>query len=272
MCTNSLSFFPNDPAPRVVSEPLPDARRLAPESGAGRSAEDSIRLHSANALGAELSHRLSQPLTAITYYCEILQQLFGYAPSGANAEPARYLERIIEQVQRAGQIVDDLRNLAREANESSDCVDICSALEAAAALVRPRFAETQSVLEVNCDRGLPPVRGDSVQLVQVAHNLISNGYEAAHGSHAADVVVAVSAYCSEDGIHVSVVDNGPGLVGGCAQGMFDLFRSTKPGRLGFGLGISRSIVNAHGGRLWYEANPTGGAIFQFVLPVAELLP
>jgi two-component system sensor kinase FixL len=229
--------------------------------------EESLRLHSVTALGADLSHRLSQPLTAITYYCEILQQLMGAPAATAGADPASYLDRIMGQVQRAGQIIDDLRNLARLADASSGSVDIASTLEAAATLLRPRFAETGSSLVVCCDDPLPPVRGDSLQLVQVVHHLISNGYEAACEG-GASAAVEVSARRTEDGVHVSVADNGPGVEHGCAHRVFDLFKTSKPGRLGFGLGISRSIVNAHGGRLWHEANPAGGAIFQFVLPGA----
>jgi signal transduction histidine kinase len=117
--------------------------------------------------------------------------------------------------------------------------------------------------------GLPLIAGDRVQLQQVALNLIINGIEAmaAVGEAPRKLLISSRKHDAE-GVLVAVADTGPGLAAGPLEQAFAAFYTTKPGGLGLGLSICRSIVEAHDGRLWASANEPSGAVFQFTLPAA----
>ncbi len=114
---------------------------------------------------------------------------------------------------------------------------------------------------------LPPVMADGIQIQQVVLNLIRNGIEAVEEAdiNGSVITVGVTGTAANE-IVVSVADNGPGIVPGDAERIFDAFYSTKGGGLGVGLSICRAIVEAHGGRLWFNPNADGGCVFQFTLP------
>jgi signal transduction histidine kinase len=114
---------------------------------------------------------------------------------------------------------------------------------------------------------LPPIQGDRVELQQVILNLIINAVEAMSGvSEGSRELLVDTGKAGSDGVLVAVRDSGPGLAPASLERLFDAFYTTKPGGLGMGLSICRSIVEAHGGRLWATANVPHGAIFQFTLP------
>jgi signal transduction histidine kinase len=115
--------------------------------------------------------------------------------------------------------------------------------------------------------GLPLIHGDRVQLQQVVLNLIINGVEAMSGvSEGARDLLVSTGKAESGGVLVAVMDSGPGLASAHLDRLFDAFYTTKPSGLGMGLSICRSIIDAHGGRLWASANVPQGAILQFVLP------
>jgi signal transduction histidine kinase len=116
-------------------------------------------------------------------------------------------------------------------------------------------------------RGLPPIRGDRVKLQQVILNLIVNAFEAMSGVGEGPRELLISSEKVESGdALVSVRDSGPGLAPATGERLFESFYTTKPGGLGLGLSICRSIIEAHGGRMWAGANAPRGAVFQFTLP------
>ena len=139
-----------------------------------------------------------------------------------------------------------------------------------AALVRVDAATRQVKLDVDVPADLPHVRGDRVQIQQVLLNLILNGMDALNGTRLEDRRVDVTARL--DGaqlVEIAVGDAGHGIPADTLARIFDPFFTTKPNGMGMGLAISRTIVEAHGGRLWAENRNGGGAAFRFTLPIAE---
>src|SRR5271157_3016112 len=134
----------------------------------------------------------------------------------------------------------------------------------------PLYTYGETALDVNVPRDLPPVRGDRVHLQQVLLNLILNGMDALNGASLEDRRVNVTALL--DGpqtVEIAVSDTGIGIPDDKLAHVFDPFFTTKPDGMGMGLPISRTIIEAHGGRFWAENNQSGGATFRFTLPIAE---
>jgi signal transduction histidine kinase len=146
-------------------------------------------------------------------------------------------------------------------------VDINETIGEVITLTRAEAQKSRVALQTQLSADVPPVLGDRIQLQQVILNLIVNGIEAM--SVAADGprdLVIGSAKEVPDGVLVTVRDCGAGLDSGTADRLFDAFYTTKPGGMGMGLAISRSIIESHGGRIWATPNTPRGAVFQFTLP------
>ena len=140
-------------------------------------------------------------------------------------------------------------------------------------IVRARSAIAKNGITVSTQfaDGLVPVQGDRVQLQQVVMNLILNAVEAMSSDEKAirELSIRTKQYPADRGVLVEVRDSGPGIDRGNLERVFEPFYTTKTSGVGMGLSICRSIINAHGGRLWAEANEPGGAVFQFTLPGTE---
>jgi signal transduction histidine kinase len=152
-------------------------------------------------------------------------------------------------------------------------VDISAVVQEAVALVRGDLLKRQAGLRLELSDGLPPVRGDRIQLQQVILNLIMNGSEAmaslANGSRELTVIAQRS---GADGVLVAVRDSGVGVDPQYVNRIFDAFFTTKPTGMGMGLSISRSIIEAHGGRIWAAPNDGPGLTVQFTLPIEAETP
>ena len=137
------------------------------------------------------------------------------------------------------------------------------------ALLSQELARERGVTIVRrYDPSLPPILGDEDRLVQVFHNLVRNGIEAASETGAPALTIRTDR-CSSEEVRLSVTDNGPGLKDVGADQIFEAFYTTKSAGLGLGLSISRTIVQAHGGRIWAEAGDGGGSTFLIVLPFSR---
>lgn len=172
----------------------------------------------------------------------------------------------MDDTDRAGEIVDHIRAHVKKAPPRNAPFDINDALNELIALARSEVVEKGVTLRLRLAEGLSPVRGDRVQLQQVIMNLIPNAVEAMSSVADAHRELSISTELTEaDEVLVAVGDSGPGIDPKFLECIFDSLYTTKPSGMGIGLSICRSIVDAHGGRLWAEANVPRGAVFQFTL-------
>ena len=146
-------------------------------------------------------------------------------------------------------------------------MEINAAIREVIELTRSEAMKNGVLVQTELVEGLPPVQGDRVELQQVILNLILNALEAMSGTNEGPRELLITTEKAESGdVLVAVRDSGPGLAPAALENLFKAFHTTKPNGLGLGLSICRSIVEAHGGRLWASANAPRGAVFQFTLP------
>jgi signal transduction histidine kinase len=176
------------------------------------------------------------------------------------------LSLIIKEGKRAGEVGGRTRALIKKAPARKDAVAINEAIIEVIALTRTEAANICVSVRTRLAEGLPRVRGDPVQLQQVLLNLIINAIEATRDVGEEERELLISTRNEPDGVPLEVRDSGPGFAPEALDHVFAAFYSTKPGGLGMGLSICRSIIEAHDGRLWASANLPRGASFQFVLP------
>jgi PAS domain S-box-containing protein len=218
-------------------------------------------------LTASIAHEVKQPITATTTNAATALRWLGAQPP--NLEEARQaLGRIVETSHRAGDVVDRIRALVNKAPPRKDGLDINEAIREVIELTRGEVVRTGVSMQANLADGLPLIYGDRVQLQQVILNLVVNAVEAMSGvdAEARDLLISTEKV-EPDGVLVAVRDTGPGLAPAAIDRLFEAFYTTKPSGLGMGLSICRSIIEAHGGQLWAEANEPQGAVFQFLTPV-----
>jgi C4-dicarboxylate-specific signal transduction histidine kinase len=220
-------------------------------------------------LAATLAHEVKQSVgTARNNARAALNFLDRQPPSLGEVREA--LECVVADADRAGDIIDRIRDQIRKAPPKKDRFDLNKAIDEVIDLAEAAITRNGVSVQTRFAEGLFPVQGDRVQLQQVALNLILNAVEAM-GSVAAgarDLSISTE-QCQTNDILVAVRDSGPGIDPKCLERVFDAFYTTKSEGLGMGLSICRSIIGAHGGRLWAEPNEPRGAIFQFTVPGAE---
>ena len=185
------------------------------------------------------------------------------------AEARAALEDIAADGKRAGEVISRIRGLTRRQPPRMELLDVNRKVAEVLALADHELKSQDILLRTDLAAGLPPVMGDRVQLQQVLLNLIVNAIEAMSGvrGRPRELTIA-SAADGPRAVLVEVRDTGPGLEPDGADRVFEAFYTTKPEGVGIGLSISRSIVEAHGGRLWANPNTPYGAIFRLSLPVA----
>ena len=170
----------------------------------------------------------------------------------------------------AGDIIDRIRDHIKKVPPKKDRFDLNEAINEVILLARSAITTNGVSVQTRLAQGLFPVHGDRVQLQQVVLNLILNAVEAMGSVEAGARELLISTEQSNtNGILVAVRDSGPGIDPERLDRIFEAFYTTKSSGVGMGLSISRSIINAHGGRLWAEPNESRGAVFQFALPSAE---
>ena len=227
-----------------------------------------VRALSLGELATSIAHEVNQPLAGVVTNAEAgLRWLSGNAP---NIEEARdSLANIAEDGARAGEVIRRLREFLKKRSPETAPLDINDVVQEAVALTRAELVKRQVEVQIELSGGLPCVRGDRIQLQQVILNLIMNGADAMAGTAASKKILVSSRSSADQHVIVAVRDSGAGISAQDMPRMFEAFFTTKPTGMGMGLSISRSILEAHGGRIWAEANEGPGITVQFALPTTN---
>jgi C4-dicarboxylate-specific signal transduction histidine kinase len=218
-------------------------------------------------LTASIAHEVNQPITAAVTYAEAALRWISAEPPDLG-EVSEALTLIVKEGNRAGEVVARTRALTKKVPARKDAVAINDAILEVIALTRTEAANNGVLVRTQLAEGLPRVQGDRVQLQQVMLNLIVNAIQAMSGigEGARELQISIDAVPSEGGVRVGVRDTGPGLSPESLSRLFEPFYTTKPEGMGMGLSICRSIIEAHGGRLWAIPCEPQGALFQFTIP------
>ena len=217
-------------------------------------------------LTSSIAHEVSQPIAATIMSAQAALHWLDAEPP-ALEEVRQALERIVKNGSRAGEVIDKIRALIKKAPPRKDRLDINEAIREVIELTRGEAVKNGVSVQTDLADGLPLIEGDRVQLQQVILNLIINAVQAMSGMSEGPRELLISTGQAEpDGVLVAVQDSGPGMAPEMLERLFEAFYTTKAGGLGLGLSICRSIIEAHGGRLWASANVPHGAIFHFTVP------
>jgi signal transduction histidine kinase len=217
-------------------------------------------------LTASIAHEVSQPIAAtVTTAHAALRWLGGHPPDLEEVRQA--LDAIIKDGTRAGDVIGRIRAIIKKVPPRHDQLDINEAILEVIEVTRSELLRNGVSLQTEFASGLPLIRGDRIQLQQIVLNLIMNAVEAmSEASKGSRDLLISTAEDISNSVLVAVRDTGPGLNPESLERLFDPFYTTKPGGMGMGLSICRSIVEAHGGRVWAAANVAQGASFHFSLP------
>jgi predicted ATPase/signal transduction histidine kinase len=220
-------------------------------------------------LVASIAHEVNQPIAAAILNANAAQRWLNAQPPELE-EVRHVLSRLILDANRAADVLGRIRQHIRKAPRQKGPVDINAAIGEMIEFTRSQIMKNGVVLHTQFMDGLPLIEGDRVELQQVLLNLIMNALEAMSGTAQAERQLQISVVPGDEGyLLVSVADSGPGFPVDNTDQVFTSFYTTKPTGLGLGLSICRSIIEAHGGRLWAGANPPCGATVQFTLPVIQ---
>jgi len=217
-------------------------------------------------LTASIAHEVKQPITATVGNAQAALRFLNCRPPELG-EVREALACIVKDGQRAGDVIGSIHDLIKKAPPRKDRFDINEAIREVIEITRGEAAKDGVSVQTELAGGLPLIQGDRVQLQQVMLNLIINAVEAMRGTSEGPRELLISTERTDsDGVVVAVRDSGPGLAPATLERLFESFYTTKPSGLGLGLSICRSIIEAHGGRLWASANVPRGAMFQFTVP------
>jgi PAS domain S-box-containing protein len=219
-------------------------------------------------LAASLSHEITQPIASARNNARAAQNFLDKQPPDLG-EVREALSCVVGDADHAGDIVNRIRDHIKKAPPRKEQFDLNGAINEVIVLGRSAIIKNGVSVQTRLSEGLFPVHGDRVQLQQVVLNLLLNAVEAMGSTEAEARELLISTEQDHGGALVAVRDSGPGLDPSHLERVFDAFYTTKSSGMGMGLSICRSIIDAHGGRLWAEANEPRGAVFQFTLPSAE---
>lgn len=217
---------------------------------------------------SSLAHELNQPLTAIANYCEAARDLLGNDSDRETLDTVQEaLDEASKESVRAGQIVRRLRNFISRGETEQRVESLGRLITEANALALVGSREHGIEVQVQLDPDADLVFVDRIQVQQVLTNLIRNAIDAMIDSNQKSLIIRTSAE-PQDYVTVTVEDTGPGISESVVAELFQPFVTSKSAGMGIGLSICRTIVESHGGRIWFEERPGGGTAFHFTLPSA----
>jgi two-component system sensor kinase FixL len=224
------------------------------------------RLTAMGEMASALAHELNQPLSAIANYLRGSRRLLEAAP-GTPSNVMDALAKAGDQALRAGDIIRRLREFVARGETERSTESVAKLVEEASALALLGSKERGILVRYRLDQTADAVLADKVQIQQVLVNLLRNGCDAMEDSERKELTIA-SRRIEDEMVEISVSDTGSGIHPAVEAKLFQPFITTKSQGMGVGLSISRNIIESHGGRIWTEPNPGGGAVFRFTLKLA----
>jgi two-component system sensor kinase FixL len=225
------------------------------------------RLTAMGEMASALAHELNQPLAAISNYMKGSRKLLAGSTDPVTPKIESALDRAAEQAIRAGQIIRRLRDFVARGESEKRVESLSRLIEEAGALGLADAREQSAQLRFDLNPEADLVLADRVQIQQVLVNLFRNALEAMAQSQRRELIVT-NRRVNDELIEIAVSDTGTGFHDEVMPNLFKTFFTTKDTGMGVGLSISRSIIEAHGGRMWAENNASGGATFRLTLPAA----
>ena len=227
------------------------------------------RITALGQLTASIAHEVKQPIAAARNNASAALNFLDKQPPDLG-EVREALSCIVGDADRAGAIIDRIREHIKKAPPQKDRFDLNEAINEVIVLARGAITKNGISIQTNFTEGALPIEGDRVQLQQVVLNLIVNAVEAMGSVQDGPRELSINTEQAQgNGVLVAVRDTGPGIDANHLERVFEAFYTTKSGGVGMGLSICRSIIDAHGGRLWAEANEPHSSVFQFTLPDAD---
>jgi two-component system, LuxR family, sensor kinase FixL len=223
------------------------------------------RLASLGEVTTMVAHEVNQPLSASGTYLEVARELLTKSNKDDQERGLKALEQAVAQIQRVGATVRRIRDFARKKTPDLEVEDVNRIIEEANAIASVGSKARNIHTTLDLSHAKPLARVDRIQIQQVIVNLVRNAIDAMTDQEKRELVVK-SNVIDAGMIEVGVLDSGPGVSEAAAARLFTPFITTKKDGTGLGLAICRTIVESHGGKLWHEKSPLGGAAFKFTLP------
>jgi len=225
------------------------------------------RVSAMGELASGMAHELNQPLTAVMNYLQACQMLFDSGNTDAQDKVLEFLDKSMDQAERAGKIISGLRSFVQKGESNRSIEDLNEIAEEASDLLIPSAAAEGIDFKVRQADGLPGIFVDKIQIQQVVFNLVRNAIEALAKKGQGQLTITTSAP-DDNSVQICVKDNGPGVDDDMLASLFDAFTTTKSDGMGVGLSICKSIVEDHGGEIRAERNAGGGMSFSVIVPGA----
>ena len=226
------------------------------------------RLSTLGEMVAGIAHEINQPLGAISNYAAACTRAIK-SLDAPDLPLSEWTRQISEQAVRCGDIIRRLREFVKKTEDGRSSLDLNEIVRESVALMEFELQRSSVNIVYELDESVPSVHGNRIQLEQVVVNLLRNACEALSQRDLADRTVLIRSNALQDWVRLTVEDSGPGVEQDSADEVFNAFFTTKPDGLGMGLAISRSIIDAHGGRLWIDHDHDEGATFHVELPLSK---